>query len=41
MWIGFGLPAVVAGIMALALGIPWWVIAIVLVVLTVGLLFNT
>jgi len=41
LWIGFGVPSVVAGIVAIALGIPWWIIVIVLAVLVVGMVFNT
>lgn len=41
LWIGFGVPAGVAGIVAMLLGIPWWIIAIVLALLVVGMVFNT
>ena len=41
LMIGFGVPALIAGGISIALGIPWWIILVVLAVLGAGMMFNT
>lgn len=41
MWIGIGVPAVLASGLALALGIPWWIVLIFVVLVASGVFLNT
>jgi hypothetical protein len=41
MWIGLGVPTLLASGLAIALGVPWWIVAIFIVVVASGLLVNT
>ena len=41
MWIGLGVPTVIASLLALALGIPWWAVAIFIVVVASGVFLNS
>jgi hypothetical protein len=39
-WLVIGLPAVVVAVLAVLLGIPWWVVLIVLVVFGLAIVTN-
>jgi phage shock protein PspC (stress-responsive transcriptional regulator) len=41
MWLGIGIPGVIGAGLALALGIPWWIVAIFVVLLASGVFLNT
>jgi hypothetical protein len=39
--LGIGLPSLLAGLVAVGLGIPWWIVLIFLALVAVGIVFNT
>lgn len=39
--LGIGIPSLLAGIVAIALGIPWWIVLIFLAVVALGTVLNT
>jgi hypothetical protein len=41
MWFGIGAPTVIGAVLAMALGVPWWVVAVVVVGVGLGIFFST
>lgn len=39
-WIAVGVPAVIVAVLAVVLGIPWWIVGIVLVLFFVAIITN-
>jgi hypothetical protein len=41
MWLGIGIPSVIGAGLAIALGVPWWIVLIFLVLEAIGIFFST
>jgi hypothetical protein len=41
MWLGLGVPTLIAAVIALALGMPWWIVLIFIVVVAVGVVLAS
>ena len=39
-WLAVGIPAVIVAVLAVVLGIPWWIVAIVLGIFLVAIITN-
>lgn len=39
-WIAVGIPAIVVSVLAVVLGIPWWIVGIVLVLFLIAIITN-
>jgi hypothetical protein len=41
MWFGLGIPTLIGSALAIALSVPWWIVAIFIAIVASGLLINT
>jgi hypothetical protein len=41
MWLGIGIPIAMCGVLAVLLGVPWWIVLLVVVGVGVGIFLST
>jgi hypothetical protein len=41
MWAGIGIPTLIGAGLAWALGVPWWIVLLVVVGVAAGIFFST
>jgi hypothetical protein len=41
MWLGIGVPTLIAGVLAWLLGVPWWIVLMVILGVGAGIFFST
>jgi hypothetical protein len=41
MWIGIGVPSLIGALLAVALGVPWWIVAIFIALEAITIFFTT